>query len=208
MVVAINGTAAPGAGVQRTLDIVWDLLLPTVGEPLGDDPAAYGALRQRLSRLALPKPRYNSATSLLKGSAAWAFRLESNTASIDPGMYTLFTERDIRGIETLGLAFVDRTCQLSWRMAGKDYQLLLGLDGMPRLNDYVTATGIPDTALASGAWLANDVFEADIRFIETCFHKIITFTFEHDRVHVRVADTYSGADQAPAPVVDIVGHRA
>ena len=33
MVVAINETAALGAGAQRTLDIVWELLLPAVGEP-------------------------------------------------------------------------------------------------------------------------------------------------------------------------------
>jgi hypothetical protein len=62
-----------------------------------------------------------------------------------------------------------------------------------------------DTLEASGAWSADDVFEVDIRFIETCFRKTVAFTFEHDRAHVRVADTYPGANQAPAPVVDIVG---
>jgi CubicO group peptidase (beta-lactamase class C family) len=207
MVVAINETAALGAGAQRTLDIVWEHLLPSVGEPLADDPAACGALRQRLGRLALPRPRYNPASPLAEESAAWVFRLQENTASIDPSMYRLFTEREIRGIETLGLAFANQTCRLSWSIAGTDYQLLLGLDGMPRLNHYLTVTGLPEMALASGAWPADDVFEVDVRFIETCFRKVITIAFEDDRIRVRVTDTHPGADQTPAPVVDILGHR-
>jgi CubicO group peptidase (beta-lactamase class C family) len=205
MVVAINETAALGVGAQRTLDIVWDVLLPAVGEPLPEDTAACGALRERLSRLALPRPRRNPTSPLLEEGTAWVFRLQENTARIDPGMYTLFTERDIRGIETLGLAFVRQTCRLSWRIAGVDYQLLLGLDGMPRLNDYVTATGIPEMVLASGAWSADDVFEADVRFIETCFRKTITIAFEHDQIQIRVIDTYPGADQAQSGVA--VGQR-
>lgn len=206
MVVAISETAALGAGAQRTLDIVWDVLLPAVGAPLPEDPAACGALQSRLSRLALPMPRCNPASPLLEGDTAWAFRLQENTASIDPGMYTLFTGRNIRGIETLGLAFARQTCQLSWRMAGADYQLLLGLDGLPRLNDYLTATGIPEMVLGSGAWSADDLFEADVRFIETCFRKTISFAFEHDQIYVRVIDTYPGADQALAQS-GVVGHR-
>ena len=207
MVVAINETASYPAGVQRTLDIVWDLLQPAVGEQLADDSAACGALRRRLSRLALPKPPYNPVSSLIKAGTSWAFGVEENAASIDPGMYRLFTGQDSRGIETLGLAFDTRACRLSWRTAGKDYQLLLGLDGMPRLNDYVSAVGIPDMVLASGAWLAEDVFEADVRFIETCFRKTITFTFAGDRVQVRVAEANPGADQASVPSSVAVGHR-
>lgn len=207
MVVAINETAALGAGAQRTLDIVWDVLMPTVGEPLPDDPAAQGALRDRLSRLALPRPRYNPSSSLLESDTVWAFRLQENTASLDPGMYALFTGRDIRGIETLGLELSSQTCRLTWRVAGEERQILLGMDGMPRLNDYRTATGLPEMVLASGAWSADAVFEADIRFIETCFRKVLTVAFERDRISVRVADTYPGADQGPAPVVDIVGQR-
>jgi hypothetical protein len=76
---------------------------------------------------------------------------------------------------------------------------------MPRLNDYVTATGIPEMVLASGAWSADDVFEADVRFIETCFRKTITIAFEHDQIQVRVIDTYPGADQAQSGVA--VGQR-
>lgn len=207
MVVAINETAAPGAGVQRTLDIVWDVLMPAVGDPLGEDPAAAGALRERLRRLALPKPAYLPPSPQLRASASWSFRLQENTASIDPGMYRLFTGQESHGIELIGLAFDTQTCQLSWRAAGREHQLLLGLDGMPRLNDYVSAAGIPDMVLASGAGLADNLFEIELRFIETCFRKTITCLFEGDRVHVRVADAYPGADQAPSSSSAMVGRR-
>jgi CubicO group peptidase (beta-lactamase class C family) len=207
MVVAISETAALGAGAQRTLDIVWDTLLPAVGAPLPDAPAAHDALRERLSRLALPRPRCNPSSPLLEADTAWTFQLQENTASLDPGMYALFTGRAIRGIETLSLALSSQTCRLSWQVAGEERELLLGLDGMPRLTTYVAATGLPEMVLASGAWSADDVFEADIRFIETCFRKVITIAFERDRVRIRVADTYPGAEQMLAPVVDIVGQR-
>jgi hypothetical protein len=70
---------------------------------------------------------------------------------------------------------------------------------MSRLNAHVTATGIPDMVLASGAWPADNVFEAGVRFIENCFREIVTFTFEGDRIHVRVADTYPGVGQSHVP---------
>lgn len=207
MVVAINETASYPDGVQRTLDIVWDVLLPSVGAPLPEDRAACAALRDRLSRLALPRPRFGRAAPLAERGASLTFRLEENAASLDPGMYRLFVGRDIRGIETLGLAFDGQTCRLSWRMAGEEHELTLGLDGMPRLNDYRTATGLPETALASGAWAADSVFEVDIRFVETCFRKVMTVTIEQERARIRVADTYPGAENGPAPVTDIVGTR-
>ncbi len=207
MVVAINETAAPGAGVQRTLDIVWDVLLPAVGAPLPDNPDAWRALRARLSRLALPRPRYNPATPLGERGGTYSFRFQENTASIDPGMYALFSGPNKHGIETADLAFAGQTCRFSWRVAGKEHDLLIGLDGMPRLTEYVTTSGVPELALASGAWSADDSFEIDLRFIETCFRKTITFAFAHDGVRVEVANAYPGADQAPVPSEVIVGKR-
>lgn len=206
MVVAINETAAPGVGVQRTLDIVWDVLLPAVGAPLHDDPAACAALRQRLSRLALPRPRYNPVSALSAPDARYSLRFEENTASIDPGMYTLFTGPNTYGIESADLAFNGQTCRLSWRVAGKERHLLLGLDGMPRMTEYATTAGIPEMVLASGAWVADNTFEAEIRFIETCFRKTITFTYDRDSVRAQIAETYPGADQMPVQPALIVGH--
>ena len=205
MVVAINETAALGAGAQRTLDIVWELLLPAAGEPRPGDPDACRALRERLSRLALPRPAYNPSSSLVETITTRSFRLEENTANLEPGMYALFTGREIRGIETIGFEFETQTCQLSWRIAGEDYQLLLGLDGMPRLTHYVTATGIPEMVLASGAWRADDVFEADIRFVETCFHKLITVVFEPGSMEVQVSDVHPGAEHLSTPPAFIRG---
>lgn len=207
MVVAINETAALGAGAQRTLDIVWEQLLPAVGEPRPDDPDGCRALRERLSRLALPRPAYNAYSPLAETITTRSFRLEENTANLEPGMYALFTGRDIRGIETVGFEFETQTCRLSWRIAEQEYHLLLGLDGMPRLTHYVTATGIPEMVLVSGAWRADDTFEADIRFIETCFHKLMTFVFEPDSIRVRVSDVHPGAEDLSTPPAFILGRR-
>lgn len=207
MVVAINETAALGAGAQRTLDIVWELLLPAVGESRSNDPDASRALRERLNRLALPRPAYNPHSPLVETITGQSFRLAENTANLEPGMYALFTGREIRGIEIVGFEFDSQTCRLSWRIAGEDYHLLLGLDGMPRLTHYVTATGIPEMVLASGAWRADDTFEADIRFIETCFHKLITFVVESDSMEVRVSDVHPGAEHLSPPSAFILGRR-
>ena len=120
-------------------------------------------------------------------------------------MYALFSGRASQGIDIIGFAFDTQTCLLSVHSAGHDHQLVLGLDGRPRENQYVTAMGIPETILASGAWRADDVFEADIRYIETCFHKRITIKFEYDTIEVQVQDNHPGADQFAGGAHDIVG---
>jgi hypothetical protein len=51
------------------------------------------------------------------------------------------------------------------------------------------------------------VFEADIRFIETCFHKLITVVFEPDSIQLRVADVHPGAEHLSTPPAFIRGRR-
>lgn len=186
MVVAINETAPLAKDTQAVLDITWDYLLPEVSAPLPANDKEYIALRRRMEGLALPKPKFRPFSPIIDSINGKAYDLEDNSESLFPTVYLHWGDMSKTGIERIALNFSSTVCELVWDEGGVQNSIRIGLDGNARYNENVTDKIEPDILLASGAWTDANVFETDIRFLETCFKKRMTFTFEGDRLELRI----------------------
>ncbi len=84
LIVSITESAAGAYGAQHTLDCIWDVLLPGVtAEPLPENAQQQAYLANRLSRLAIPAPKYQPYSSLSE-------EINGKTYSITEGVFELF----------------------------------------------------------------------------------------------------------------------
>jgi CubicO group peptidase (beta-lactamase class C family) len=173
LVVAITeGAREP----QRTLDAVWDLLLPGVhDEALPENPAEVDALRGRLATLEVPAPSFSAVDPQLAHAVAGR-RIELSFNTL--------------GIEAVSLDFGEQSVRLTaTSRAGWSETVPAGrtewLTGNTRFWD---EDELPEVATASRAgWVDECTFEFHEQCLDTPFRRIWRFAFNPRGNDVSVA---------------------
>lgn len=205
-IVSINETATLGAGAQKTLDLVWDVLMPAFGEPLPEDKAGAARLQKRLSCLSLPKPVFHPFSPLQSAVDHVNYKLDGTRASLLPPIYLQMTGLETPRAESFRLDFLPGKCILTWQEGNGQMTLGLGLDGRARLTEDVTDRVIPTKVFGNGFWKSESEFVAELRYVESCFQKKITFAFDRDKVCVTVDELQPPVGQMmPVTVFHIAG---
>lgn len=200
LVVSINETASLGAGAQKTLDIVWNVLLPAVGQRLPENAAAAAHLKKRLECLSLPKPLCRPYSPVRDQVNRAVYTLDHVNATILPKMYLMTTGQKIPEAKQFSLEFIGSVCSVTWNEGNDEFRILLGLDGQPRLNENVVDHIITGKILGSGFWLEDNLFVMQLRYVETCFKKEIRFRFGKNGVNIEISEVVKAVSDVNGPL--------
>lgn len=146
---------------DKSLECIWDVLLPTVhDEPLPEDPEALKTLQRRLRHMAVESPAYQPY-STQKGTFSGSYKVLEG--SFDPFVLSMSLMNDPASNPNLADAFTIRfgTMEGTLEWIGKDRNhvtLEFSMDGSRRYNRLRSPW-----EYASKCW-ANGWFETDTRF--------------------------------------------
>jgi CubicO group peptidase (beta-lactamase class C family) len=159
--------------MQQPLDLVWDILLPALGDKtLPDDAAAHEKLAQKLASLNIP-------TVYGKPTSAQAAKVSGKTYKLDSG------DLQEMNIETISFDFSDSGVNIRLKSPRGEDRFAAGY-GAWRLGEAILFnapwenTPVPITS--SGAWTYDDTYTLVTRVYETPFYNIFTFLFRDDTV--------------------------
>jgi CubicO group peptidase (beta-lactamase class C family) len=185
MIIAITENAAGAHWAQTTLDTMWEFLkeLPDK-ESLAENKPASESLAKRMSMLALPAPKfapYNGSSEKIN-NVSYHVREDNFILNKSAAMVSLFMggTKLPKGIEEFSFHFEADSCTLHYLQEGEYKIIEIGMDGDYRRN--IFSNGAVTLALMSGAWISEDTFQLTTRWVETCNHQKLNFTFSEDAV--------------------------
>ncbi|MDF2908693.1 MAG: hypothetical protein K0R34_4014 [Herbinix sp.] len=185
MIIAITENAAGAHWAQTTLDTMWEFLgeLPDK-ESLAENKPASERLAKRMSMLALPAPKFapfNGCSEMIN-KVNYRVREDNFILNGSAARVSLFMggTRLPKGIEEFIFDFETDGCTLQYQQEGEQRKIEIGMNGDYRRN--IFGKGAVTIALMSGAWISEDTFQLTTRWVETCNHQKLNFTFSDDTV--------------------------
>jgi len=158
------------ADMQSVLNLVWEHLLPAMGDTaLPPNPAAHDALTEKLESLAL-KPVQGSA------SVSQAALVSGRQYSIDESPF---------GNADFVLNFSEPGAKLTLQTAFGELIVPIGQDEW--LEGEIPLPNITARYAVSGAWTGDDTYTIRFRLIETPFYFTITSRFSGEQVDIHAA---------------------
>lgn len=184
LIVSITESAAGAYGAQHTLDCIWDVLLPGVtAEPLPENAQQQAYLANRLSRLAIPAPKYQPYSSLSE-------EINGKTYSITEGVFELFYAETLSRLPsgdpegTLTFNFNMQEGTLLWKGLREPVSLVFGLDGAWR-RDIIQGPHCNATECYAAAYWADDhTLDMTIFWTEGVTEKHLVFQFEGEKLTI------------------------
>ena len=154
---AVLATTAGVDHMQSILDLVWEYLLPAIGEQvLEDDPAVQKVLSKQLKRLEI-QPKQASASAPM-------------AASVSGNTYDFRSDPNAEGTEFVTLHFHEDHAVLVVKDDGGTHQVVCGYNAwLPGRTTLLDTEEVP--VMSSGAWTSPEMFTIEIRYIQTphCF---------------------------------------
>lgn len=184
MIVSITESASYAAGAQKTLECIWNVLLPAVcGEALPEDAEACAKLSRRLSTMAIPMPGYAPYSPIRDQINAIPYCLCEGRFDLgfSDGMCT---ETSGSSSGTITFSFADGAGRLDWCSNQTVVRLIFGLDGAWRGNSFSIPYCNSRECYAAGYWSGENRLELVMNWTEAVIEKHITFVFAGDRVHI------------------------
>lgn len=142
-------------------------------------------LAKRMKCLSLPGPAYapySPVTSQIQ-NREWLVR-EGTLYMGDVGMAHHMAGMELPDpVKSFSFEFCCDSVTMKWKTQKSDEKAVIAMDGSRRWN--VLEGGAVVQGLMSGAWTAEHVLEVRTRFVETCRERVMTFTFEGEKVLVK-----------------------
>lgn len=200
MIIAITENASGAHWAQRTLDVMWEFLDEVSDDaPLPEDTASQ-KLAERMKKLALPNPAfapYSKTASLVSGKT---YVVTEGTFMLENPMMSFMSGTTPSTVSEFKLNFGPDTCTFDYLQDQQKRQVSVALDGTRRQNCILSNSSPITDALASGAWVADNIFEMNLRWIETCFVSKFTIIFEGDEVIINTNNVSIFSNKKPEPI--------
>lgn len=193
LIIAINETAQTNKGethwAQNTLNLCWEYLekvdetLKEGVDPLPADPENEDILKRKMASLALPNPQYQPFSPCKEAINGKKFchrdgnvslKLMSFMAPAPVENARAFTFCFEAGAAVLDLEQEDGSCQ-SFR---------IGTNGTRFTNICGAEEDQTRLLLLDGAWVKENVFKVNARWVETCFVKKLEFRFSENECEI------------------------
>ncbi len=170
------------AGVRA----VFRTLLPEVNTTrIPENRSASAQLTQRLTDLTLGSPRSVPLPLPAKELSRIRYRITEGTVTIRDNLWNHVANREpfdpVAGCQWFSFEFDDDdTCMFRFCEHGEEIALEVGLDGNRRLNSYSLQKSNVDKVLLDGAWLDDETFALNARWVETCYSISLIFKLTPD----------------------------
>lgn len=158
--------------MQAEMDVLWDCLLPALGEPqpLVPDSAGHARLVERLAGLRMPLPEGSPTSSRMPHASHALWRLEGDGR-----------------LASLELSVADDRVDIRLGGPRGEVRLVAGhgrwLEGgvAPRVDPRIAPDGDVGPVMGAYAWRSDDRLEACLLAVDTAIRWVLTLTFTADR---------------------------
>lgn len=189
MIIAITENAAGSTGgvaPQQTLDYMWeflDMIPKGKGEAIEANEEEQNALKKRLANLSLAKPAYAPYSPIKEEICGKVYDVCDGSMNFgDLSGVFMGGNRIPEGISCFSLTFDGDITTINYEQEGKAEKIQVATNGS--YCDNVIGTNLIKRVLASGAWVKENVFRVNLRWIETTSAREYDFTFEGDTLKV------------------------
>jgi len=198
-IVSINENGSTPGGPQKTLDIVWEYLIPALqDEILPENPEALAALRRKMSHLAIEVPEFRPYAKWKKDACGFY--------AVKSGSFTLYGDvmgnPDKSEADSFRIGFETMEGRIEW--LSKDRRRCIvnfAMDGTRRWNHMDSPWNFAVECWASGAWETDDTFRLELLWTESPgSRKILRFRFDAEGVTV-LENAVSGPPRPGIPFV-------
>lgn len=197
LIVAIHETASYPVGVQQVLEKIYALLPAVEAAPLPEDTKAYRALLEKAEKLAVPAPFAASDGTQISDALAGCYRPVQGKLPWVPAITWMVVGK--KPPEVRSLTFRKETdWALLLETSAGDFTLTLPTNGaaecsLPGLFPY-------DRVLVQARACAANRLEADLRYVQTCYHVRLGFCVEGDtlRIETNMSDMVPVREEATA----------
>lgn len=180
MIVSINENAAKP---QKTLDCVWEYLMPAVSdEPIAEDEAALASLRRRMSTLAIVAPDY-APYAARKASASGVYK-------VTDGSFDFYCssmggkDESIRAGE-FEITFRAMDGRIDWIATDRRRcSIEFAMDGSRRYNRFPSPWQFAEQCWINGVWENDNDFRLELLWPEGNTSRTLTFKFSDGAVQV------------------------
>ena len=182
MIIAITENASGAHWAQRTLDVMWEFL-NRITETAEENGAEAAKLKNRLSRLALPRVPYAPFCRTVEKIQDRDWSISEGYLSFENYFGDVFMGgRPMpSGIAALRFHFAPDQVDMHCLVDGTERKLTAAMDGSRRYN---RIPGKISEALLSAFWKDEDTMELRIRWIETCSEDAYDFHFEEGTLKI------------------------
>lgn len=181
MIIAINETAVGAHWAQNTLNIVWDYLAKVDAAPVDEDTKAADRLVRKLAALSLPNPVYRPASKLASEIGSKEWNVTSGVFSFE--MFNFMAPKKLAEIKKFSFKFDNYGCVL--KGSGEtDIEVRIATNGSRFINIVGKTDDCTQVLACDGAWVEENVFALNARWVETCFVKKFLFRFDGNKVTI------------------------
>ncbi len=182
MIIAINETAVGAHWAQNTLNIVWDYLAKVDAEPVCEDADVMDKLNRKLASLSLPNPVCSPFSKV-------ADAINGKTWNVTEGLFTFemfnfMAPKKLAEIQKFTITFDNYGCLLSGSGSEGDISVRIATNGSRFANVVGKPEDCTQVLVCDGAWIEENVFALNARWVETCFVKSFVFRFEGNEVTI------------------------
>ena len=182
-IISIHESGLGAEGPQKTLDCVWEYLVPAFASAaLQEDPKALDALRRKMSHLSIKAPEYRPYGAMkAKASGVYAAKKGSFTLYGD----VMGTYADSPEVDRFRFEFAPMEGSIEW--LAKDRRrctVNFAMDGTRRWNRVDSPWNFAVECWANGVWEADDLFRLELLWPEAIASKTLFFRFSTDGVIV------------------------
>ena len=175
--------------MQSVLDKVWEHLLPAIqAEALPENSQSYNKLRDKLADLSLPLANGQASSPHAGQWSGESYKLESNRF----------------GIESVTIQFSEKGNTLILHDSRGDHPIQIGSSTWLKGTSNMRPRGNEPIA-TSGAWTADDTYEARICCTEDAYCLVFRFQYTDNELRLEL-DPNTTWDWEPAGVTRITGY--
>jgi CubicO group peptidase (beta-lactamase class C family) len=188
---AVLATTSAVGDLQQLLNLVWDTLLPALGNTaLPSDPATYDKLSKKLSSLSIPAVQGNASSSTAIRMPKRSYKVDANPLNI----------------ETISFNFSEAGCTATIKTDKVEDSITAGYGTWQasRSNVFNRPRWVdPVASVSSGAWTADDTYTMVIRLHETPFYHTLVCRFTETQLTI---ESRINVSLEPFPPVTLVGY--
>lgn len=191
MIIAITENASGAHWAQKTLDVMWEFL-NRITDNVKENESAAAHLKNRMSRLSLPRVPYSPFSPIVPGIQDRTWRISDGFLSFENYLGEVFMggKEMPAGIDSLRFHFESDHIVLTICTAGKEDDLLIAMDGGRACN---CLHSMINETLLSASWKDDSTLELKVRWIETCNEENYSFHFEGGELTISHETVFFGA---------------
>jgi len=175
-----------GSDRRAISDVAGFLSSVAADEPLPEDPETFAILKKRLTALSLGDPASSAGNPLAQKIEGKRFTMKDSGLTFRKAGWNHIADSNViqpeRGMEWLEFSFPDPTVlKIRFLEDGEEREVIAGLDGQSRLNDYpfYRMPGI-NQALFDASWADEKTLRVCARWLQTSFYIQMDFAFEEN----------------------------